>query len=68
MVIQKLENKASQPPRICWDGGMISSMGTSVVQSSSLVYAGVIQFDVLQEAVCNDMLDAGRSTDMSFGL
>ena len=41
-VMQALENKASQPPRNCWDGGMRSRLETLALQSSALGSVAVI--------------------------
>ena len=56
-VMQALENKASQPPRNCWDGGMRSRLETLALQSSALGSVAVIQSEETQERICNNQCE-----------
>ena len=56
-VMQALENKASQPPRNCWDGGMRSRLETLALQSSALGSVAVIPSEETQERICNNQCE-----------
>jgi len=62
--IQMLEDKANQPPRICWNGGIRSRWETSASQSSEQSYVAAIQFDVMAQAEnCHSLVGVGVDDD-----
>jgi len=61
VIIQKLENKAYQPPRIGWNGGAPSRLEILGSQSLEPVLTDVILSDPVRSLNCNNHVNADGS-------
>jgi len=61
LLIQKLEDKAQQPPRICWRGEMLATLETLGSQSLESDLTAAIQLDSAMMPNCNNRLVSAGS-------